>query len=54
MADAITEYDREVIARGQEEVRLSRELALSMEHWEKFLESPIIKYGGNIPKEMSN
>ncbi|EHK23393.1 uncharacterized protein TRIVIDRAFT_64161 [Trichoderma virens Gv29-8] len=54
MADAITAYDKEVIARGQEEVALSQELAQSILDWEKFLESPIIKFGGNIPKEMSN
>ncbi|KAL7905580.1 hypothetical protein GGI35DRAFT_483308 [Trichoderma velutinum] len=54
MADAITDYDKEVVARGQEEVRLSQELALSIHHWEKFLESPIIKFGGNLPKEFQS
>ncbi|KAL7932551.1 hypothetical protein V8C35DRAFT_307400 [Trichoderma chlorosporum] len=54
MAEAITAYDKEVVARGQKEVKLSRELALSMQDWNKFLESPIVKYGGNLPQETPN
>ncbi|KAM0264119.1 hypothetical protein ACHAQJ_000864 [Trichoderma viride] len=54
MADAITAYDKEVVDRGQEEVRRTRELALSIRDWDNFLESPIVKFGGNLAQETPN
>lgn len=53
MADAINAYDKEIVDRGTKEVGLSRELALSIHDWEKFLDSPIVNFGGNLPEEMS-
>ncbi|KAK0755976.1 hypothetical protein N5P37_011529 [Trichoderma harzianum] len=47
LVDAINGYEKEVIERGIREVTLSKELTLSIHEWNRFLESPEIKYGGN-------
>lgn len=51
-ATAITNYEEEVISRGIYESTLSRDLTLTIHHWERFLESPIMKYGGNLAREI--
>ncbi|KIX92470.1 uncharacterized protein Z520_11790 [Fonsecaea multimorphosa CBS 102226] len=50
---AIAEYEKEVIDRGTYEATLSRQLTLNIHHWDRFLESPIMKYGGNLAREVA-
>ena len=50
---AINEYEKEVIDRGSYEASLSRTLTLNIHHWDRFLESPIMKYGGNLAREVT-
>jgi hypothetical protein len=52
IAAAITNYEEEVINRGIYEANLSRNLTLTIHDWERFLESPIMKYGGNLAREI--
>jgi len=51
-AAAINEYEKEVIDRGAYEAALSRQLTLNIHHWDRFLESPIMKYGGNLASQV--
>lgn len=51
-AAAIDEYDREVVDRGTYEATLSRQLTLNIHYWDRFLESPIMKYGGNLARQV--
>jgi hypothetical protein len=50
-ADAIVDYETEVIDRGIREVTLSRELTNSVHTWERFLQSPVFSKGGGEPRE---
>jgi hypothetical protein len=51
-AAAINEYEKEVIDRGSYEASLSRQLTLNIHYWDRFLESPIMKYGGNLARQV--
>jgi len=52
MANAVSEYEKEVINRGTYEATLSRQLTLTIHQWDRFLGSPIMKYGGNLAREI--
>ncbi|KAF2103127.1 FAD/NAD(P)-binding domain-containing protein, partial [Rhizodiscina lignyota] len=54
MANAVSEYEKEVISRGTYESSLSRQLTLTIHEWDRFLDSPIMKYGGNLAREIEN
>lgn len=51
LVDEISDYEKEVIERGARETTLSKELTHAVHHWDTFMESPIMRYGGNIPSE---
>lgn len=44
-ADAVGEYEKEMIARGGEEVRLSEENSIAIHDWRKVMESPSLRSG---------
>jgi hypothetical protein len=44
-ADAISEYDDELVKRGGGEVEMSRKNALLVHDFEKFMDSPVLKMG---------
>jgi 2-polyprenyl-6-methoxyphenol hydroxylase-like FAD-dependent oxidoreductase len=43
--DAVADYEKEMIARSGEEVRMSRKNTLMLHDWEKAIQSPLIKRG---------
>jgi hypothetical protein len=45
LAKAISEYEAEMIPRGQREVEFSVSNALMVHDWKKLMESPIMKVG---------
>ncbi|KAL2424170.1 FAD-dependent monooxygenase phnB [Exophiala dermatitidis] len=45
LAEAVAEYDRDVITRGRQEVEVSRAQTDAFHDYAAFLESPIMKYG---------
>ncbi|KAI9730425.1 MAG: hypothetical protein M1834_005935 [Cirrosporium novae-zelandiae] len=47
---AIAEYEREMIDRGGEEVRLCHQNTVMVHNWETFMESPILKQGLKFEK----
>ncbi|RFU73368.1 fad nadp-binding domain-containing [Trichoderma arundinaceum] len=54
MATAITTYEKEVVDRGTYEAALSREQTLTIHHWDRFVKSPIVQYGGNLAREIES
>ena len=45
LKDVIDCYDQEVLERGKQEISISLEQGYAVMHWEKFLQSPSMKYG---------
>ena len=44
-AEAISAYDAELVKRGSDEVKTSRDNALLVHDFEKFMDSPVLKQG---------
>lgn len=45
LAEAVSEYDEDVIARGRQEVEISRVQTEAFHDHARFLESPVVKMG---------
>ena len=47
LEEAIEKYADEVVRRGAEETKLSREQGIMVHDWERMLEAPILKHSVN-------
>ena len=45
LAEAVAEYDTDVITRGQKEVEISRKQTDAFHNYDEFLDSPVVKFG---------
>lgn len=45
LAAAIDAFDEEVFQRGKREINISAEQGYAATHWEKYLDSPVLKHG---------
>ena len=53
LAEAIFQYDAELVRRGSDEVETSRKNALLVHDYEEFMESPVLKQGYAKAKDVS-
>ncbi len=47
LGDAVAGYEGEMVGRGAEEVRLSKLNTEMVHDWDRLVESPVFKMGGN-------
>jgi len=45
LADVIDAFDEDVFQRGKREIKISAEQGFAATHWDKYLDSPVLKYG---------